>query len=181
MAPALLPGNYSWVEHTTSEAAAQGVEGAWLARLGFLLFGFAVLLLAATLLRGASWLSRALITAFGVMMIAAAAFSHRSWQNEVPFDAFEDGLHSVAATALGFAFAFAVLARSFGRPRTQLGRRWLDAAAVISSVAIPIAMTAMPAIDGLLQRAMFLAAYVWFGVEAWLADQPESQTARGAT
>ena len=39
LSPALLPENYTWVSNTTSEAAAQRVEGAWLARLGFLLFG----------------------------------------------------------------------------------------------------------------------------------------------
>ena len=39
LSPALLPENYTWVSNTTSEGAAQRVEGAWLARLGFLLFG----------------------------------------------------------------------------------------------------------------------------------------------
>ena len=46
MAPALMPAGYSWVSQTTSESAAQGLSGAWLARLGFLLFGLSVLLLA---------------------------------------------------------------------------------------------------------------------------------------
>ncbi len=32
LAPTLMPESYSWVSHTTSESAAQGV-GAWLARL----------------------------------------------------------------------------------------------------------------------------------------------------
>ena len=45
-APALMPAGYSWVSQTTSESAAQGVQGAWLARLGFLLFGLSVILLA---------------------------------------------------------------------------------------------------------------------------------------
>jgi hypothetical protein len=112
------------------------------------------------------------MAAFGVLMIATAAFSHRSWQDEVPFDAFEDGLHSVAATGLGFAFAFAVLARAFGRPKSQVWRRGLDAVAVISAAVIPIAMTLMPELDGLLQRAMFIVAYVWFGAEVWLAEEP---------
>lgn len=39
-APLLLPSSYSWVVQTTCESAAQGVEGAWLARMGFLLWGF---------------------------------------------------------------------------------------------------------------------------------------------
>jgi hypothetical protein len=46
VAPILMPTSYSWVAHTTSESAAQGVPGAWLARLGFVTFGFAVLAVA---------------------------------------------------------------------------------------------------------------------------------------
>lgn len=42
LAPVLMPTGYSWVSHTTSESAAQGVAGAWLARCGSLLFGFSV-------------------------------------------------------------------------------------------------------------------------------------------
>jgi hypothetical protein len=39
LAPLLMPPSYSWLSMTTSESAAQGVGGAWLARLGFVLFG----------------------------------------------------------------------------------------------------------------------------------------------
>jgi hypothetical protein len=45
-APALMPPSYSWISHTMSESAAQGVSGAWLARLGFLLLGLSVMALA---------------------------------------------------------------------------------------------------------------------------------------
>lgn len=43
VAPVVLDESYSWVEHTTSQAGGQGVDGAWMARLGFLLFGLAVI------------------------------------------------------------------------------------------------------------------------------------------
>jgi hypothetical protein len=46
-APKLLPADYDWIAHTTSEAAAQRVNGAWMARSGFLFFGLAVIWLAA--------------------------------------------------------------------------------------------------------------------------------------
>lgn len=72
-APLLMPEGYYWIMHTTSESAAQGTEGAWLARLGFLSFGFAVIWLSLALndtwARGAVWLH----TAFGVFMVSVAA------------------------------------------------------------------------------------------------------------
>lgn len=42
-APSQMPASYDWVQHTTSESAAQGIEGAWVARLGFMLFGLVVI------------------------------------------------------------------------------------------------------------------------------------------
>jgi hypothetical protein len=49
LAPAALPEGYSWVSNVISESAAQSLIGAWVARFGFLSFGFAVLWLASCL------------------------------------------------------------------------------------------------------------------------------------
>ena len=46
VAPLVLPDGYSWIHDGVSESAAQGIAGAWLARLGFVLFGLAVVALA---------------------------------------------------------------------------------------------------------------------------------------
>jgi hypothetical protein len=43
-------------------------------------------------------------------MFVTVAFSVRPWIEAHPFDPVEDGLHSFTATAMGFAFAFGVLA-----------------------------------------------------------------------
>lgn len=39
LAPLMMPASYSWISDSTSESGAQGIEGAWLANLGFMLFG----------------------------------------------------------------------------------------------------------------------------------------------
>jgi hypothetical protein len=165
VAPALLPETYSWVSMTTSESAAQGVPGAWLARLGFVLFGGSVVLLAA--LRGRSWGRAATIlhACFGAFMVAAAVFSTRPWDG-APYNATEDALHSVAATAMGFAFALGVLA-TLGQAwrRGDRSRWWLDAVAVAASVLLPLGMTLWPEADGILQRIMFAVAYAWYAVQ----------------
>jgi hypothetical protein len=166
VAPTLMPASYSWVAHTTSESAAQAVPGAWLARLGFLLFGLAVLAIASLAAdlwgRNAAWMH----AAFGVLMVAAAAFSARSWDTGVPFDVVEDVLHSVAATAMGFAFALGVAAVAWRMWRAGSGLRWLDITAVTASVLLPLAMVAWGQYAGALQRIIFVVAYVWYGAEA---------------
>lgn len=165
MAPLVLDESYSWIEHTTSEAAGQGVRGAWLARAGFLLFGLAVLWLAHCC--AARWrrFSMSMHVVFGACLAGVAAFSLRSWDETMPYDRTEDALHSVAATVMGFAFALGVVSVSWvwgRRPRL----RALDAAAIAASVVLPLAMLAMTEQAGALQRAMFAIAYAWYAREA---------------
>ena len=166
VAPLAMPSSYSWVAHTTSESAAQGVQGAWVARVGFVLFGLAVILLATVAAQRWGGWGRFLHTSFGLLMLAAAGFSSRPWVPGAPFDPVEDLLHSIAATAMGFAFAFGVVAVAVVRRRRD--GRWSasDAVAVGASVGVPLGMVAVPAVAGSLQRAMFLVAYLWYAAEA---------------
>lgn len=164
VAPLVLDESYSWVEHTTSQAGGQGVDGAWMARLGFVLFGLAVIWFAAR--KAGAWRqpATALHVAFGTCLLAVAAFSLRSWQAGAPFDRTEDTLHSVAATVMGFAFALGVAAARWwpGRPA---GFRVLDVVAIAASVVVPLAMAASTGYTGALQRAMFAVAYLWYARE----------------
>jgi len=172
VAPSAMPDGYSWIVHTTSESAAQNLEGAWIARLGFLTFGLAVLWLASASAtvwaRGVVWLH----LGFGVLMVSTAVFSHRPWLSGVPFDPMEDHLHSWTATLMGFAFALGVFLRLLQRwgkdQRRGPDRRGvvLDCIALLSATLIPLMMLFQPDTAGLAQRLMFLVAYTWYGVEA---------------
>lgn len=160
-APLLMPAGYSWVEHTTSESAAQGLDGAWLARIGFLAFGFAVISSALTL-RWWGAAARATHVAFGACMIAVAAFSSRPADPTLPYVELEDLLHSALATAMGFAFAIGVAIVGWRRTRSGGRPTLLDIVAVAASVAIPLAMWAWGDWPGLAQRLMFAIAFAWY-------------------
>jgi hypothetical protein len=164
-APLLLPDDYSPRSHTVSESAAQGVDGAWLARLGLLLFGLAVLWLVHAV--GRRWNLPAAIShaTFGVMLIASAVFSHRPWMAAQPVDGTEDLLHSIAATTMGFAFALGILLVMLRRAGTNHAR-WFDIVVIVASVVIPLAMSLDGEQAGLVQRIMFAIGYVWYAVEA---------------
>jgi hypothetical protein len=160
-APLLMPAAYFWISGTISESAAQGVHGAWLARVGFVLLGLSVLALAP--LNAKAWgpAATAFHWAFGAFMVAVAAFSHAN-----PFgaasDATEDMLHSMAATGMGFAFALGVVAQQIHQGRA----RAFGVVAVIASIVIPLSMTVWPGVAGVVQRIMFAIAYVWYLSEA---------------
>lgn len=167
LAPLMMPEDYSWIRHGTSESAAQHVEGAWLARLGFLTFGFAVMWQALSLRRiwgrGAVWCH----LGFGVCMAAAAAFSVRSWDERLPYDAVEDFLHSLVATVAGFAFAFGVLVVLWKRRKSQRFVRALDSLAILAATVLPIGMSLWPDRYGLMQRLLFAISYLWYAREVW--------------
>jgi len=165
-APWIMPPGYFWLTHTTSESAAQGLAGAWLARLGFLLFGLAVIWLA--VFKAPLWARTAVWfhLAFGVCMVGTAAFSHYPWLPGVPFDPVEDFLHSLTATVMGFAFALGVVVRFLQREKGDRAGRLLDVTAVAAATFLPLLMARQPEIIGLLQRLMFGVAYLWYGREA---------------
>lgn len=166
VAPLAMPEGYSWVSHAISESAAQAQLNAWVGRAGFLLFGFAVLALASLARDRWGTLGSVLLYGFGVFMLATAAFSHKPWQSDVPYDGFEDLLHSITATGMGLCFAVGVVVVTMARVRPNMATRALDLGAIAASVILPMGMVNLPAVAGALQRAMFLVAYVWFALEA---------------
>jgi hypothetical protein len=160
-APLLMPASYSVLTHSVSESAAQGVEGAWLARTGLALLGASVLMLGLRPPRHWTRWARAAHISFGVSMVATAVFSHAPWDGS-PHDRFEDFLHSAASFGVGMSFTIGVvLVALTGR---SARRRALDLVAIVAAIAIPLIM---PRIDagGLAQRTMFLIAILWYGME----------------
>lgn len=165
LAPLFMSESYSWIEHAVSASAGQGVENAWLARLGFLLLAFAVLLLAG--IAGERWgaWGRLAHRVYGMSVIAAAAFSQSHWE-DVPFDAVEDFLHSAAVFGAAFGFIVGVLIVRLRRGPDTGRIRLVDLIAVIAAMVVPIVMFNFPDVAGAVERVMFLIAYLWYGMEA---------------
>ncbi len=161
LAPLAMPDSYSWIGHTTSESAAQNVTGAWIARLGFVSMALGVM--ARAWAERAHWnqLTAIAHVGFAVCMFGAAAFSSKPWF-DAQFDATQDTLHSVAASVMGVAFALGVVSSLFDRLGRRRPVRLVDAAAVLASVLIPLAMFNLDGGAGLLQRIMFGVAFWWY-------------------
>ncbi len=73
---------------------------------------------------------------------------------------------ALAATTMGFAFAFGVAAVGWGIWRDAGRWRWRDVTAVAAAVVFPLAMVGFGGYAGLLQRPIFVVAYLWYGAEA---------------
>jgi hypothetical protein len=165
-APFVVPEGYSWLTLSVSESAAQGLQGAWLARCGFLLFGIAVIRIAMSLRtawpRGSYWAHMA----FGVCMLGTAAFSHMPWISSVPVDMTEDLLHSATASFMGFGFTMGVALRLFHKRAHHVSGTAFDLLAVAFAIAVPSATSSTDAPVGLIQRLMFCVGYLWYGMES---------------
>ena len=163
LAPVALPPSYSWVELGLSEAAGQGVAGAWVARTGFVVFGLSVLGIGVLSHRSWRAVATGLHGGFAVGMILVAVFSHAPWEAGVPFVELEDRLHSVFASVVGFSFIAGVAATfALSRPRG----RWAalgDVAALMVAITVPLLMST--SVWGVLQRLMFLTAAAWYAAE----------------
>lgn len=160
--PVLSPPEFSWQRHTTSEQAGQHVPGAWIMRAGFVAYGLATCVAA---LR--DWATRPLVRAalalFGLGLVGAAVWSNAPIVAGLPADPHEDFLHSIASGLVGAAFAFACGARIFapGGSRSDV----LAWAGLVISIAIPLAMVALPDARGAMQRAMFVFSFVFVARE----------------
>ena len=160
-----MPESYDWVAQTTSESAAQGVANAWIARTGFVVMGFAVIVLAP--LAGRRWglWGRLTFRTYGVSMVLTAVFSNKPWE-AIAYVEFEDALHSWASSIVGFTFIAGVLVVMLRRPISDRTGRMFDWTAIAAAVGITFAIFVFSDVAGVSQRVMFLIAYVWFGSEA---------------
>ncbi len=169
LAPLVMPESYSWVEHGTSESAAQTIDGAWVARLGFILYGLAVLWLVR--LRSHAWgpLGTVLHLGFGASMFGVAAFATKPWEEGVPYVVSEDLLHGIFSGAVGFSFIAGVTTVLVVRRHRTLRSASPDLAALGVAAVVPLMMSS--GIWGVLQRVMFFTAGAWYLREAWIGTQ----------
>ncbi len=164
-----MPDGYSWRFHSVSESAAQRQHNGWIARLSFLCFGAAVLLLSLCMRGRWPRLTYWGNLVFAASMLGAAAFSHAPWVPGEAADPFEDVLHSVFASGMGLVFCLGVAARFVHRgPRAHIGRS-LDILALAVATLLPLVLASAATFGGLAQRVMFAVAYAWFGREALIA------------
>jgi hypothetical protein len=160
--PLASPPEFSWLRHSTSEQAAQHLQGAWIMRAGFAAFGLGTAG-AAVLQAGERGLVHAALVVFGLGMVAAAIWSNAPILPDVPAEMREDRAHSVASSVVGAAFAVACAARLYGP-----GGNRRDALAWIglgASVILPLVMAEVADIRGVAQRLMFAISFVFIARE----------------
>lgn len=164
VAPLLLGPDYDPVRRSISESAAQQTAGAWLGRLGLFLSGLGVL--GVTLLRASAWraVPTVAIALFGTFWMLTAVFSTASWRPGTAIDSSESTVHSMLASAMA-VIVVGTLVIGLRRSRDDYPTPTWRTATLLFAVAatvLPLGAAVFPEIGGILQRLMFLIAYLWF-------------------
>lgn len=165
VAPLVVDGSYSVVEHTLSEAGGQGVSGAWALRAGLVLASGSVLAMTVTS-PAAVWepSARWALRVYTLALLMLAAFPTTSWegagQNEMV-----GTIHTASGVTGGLAFIIGVLVVSKSRPATETRAKVLDWTVIAAVALIPQAILISTA-DGLLQRLMVALGYLWLFAES---------------
>jgi hypothetical membrane protein len=151
------PG-YSVAANVISELAAQNTAGNVFMAAGFVLLGLAIVA------DGLAHRRPPLLPfiAFGLCFGAAGVLGHRPITPGVDFVPWVDSAHSLLATLSGISLTvgFAWQSRVAPGPRQRL----VAAALAVLCVALPLLMLAVPAWQGLIQRAMYSAVFAWLWV-----------------
>lgn len=165
IAPAFLTDGYSFVSHSISESAAQGLPTGWIARTALILSGLAVL--GTVWVRRSQWSVTTTLSfcAFGALWIVTGFFSTRSWVTTAPFDALHHAIHSVAASSMAI-LVLGALALAFTRQPLAKVDRLLAGALAFVATFLPLATLLIPDLGGIFQRLMFFFTYFWFTREA---------------
>lgn len=181
LAPRFVADSYSVFEHTLSESGGQGVEWAWVFRVGVLLTTVAVLLLTSS--ARSSWprRGRMWMRVYALALVFLVLLPESPWVGPTP-DETVASLHTFAGASGAVAFILGVAAISAARTGAPLITRAYDWLVIAALVVIPQLMLLAVEYDGLLQRLMVLLGYIWLITESSrLAKQaPSSRLTRPA-
>jgi hypothetical protein len=149
---------YSVVRNVVSELGAQHTPNSLVMVAGFLALGGGIV---ADGLRNFQRMAVPFI-AFGVFMGLAGLFAHKPLDPSVPFTEALHAAHSVLASLAGVSVTVGLI--WYG---VRVGRSWRRTVALALAalcVALPLAMLAFPAYQGLIQRVMYLLIFAWVWV-----------------
>ncbi|WP_286830869.1 MULTISPECIES: DUF998 domain-containing protein [Kordiimonas] len=171
VAPFFMAGDYSNIHNAVSELGAQNTSNSWVMNLGFVLFGIGVGVDASMRLKSAPIVGAAFLI-YGIAMVLVGIFSHKPIDPLLPYDAFEDDLHSLFATVVGTTFSVGTLSQAFCE--RAMARRTACVAAALSAVILPLCMLQFPDVQGVPQRFMFVISFFW--LVGFLPEKPPGKT-----
>ena len=146
---------YSVVRNLISELGAQHTANSMIMVAGFLALGLGLVA------DGVRRFQRMALPfmAFGAFMALAGLFAHKPLDPAVQVDEAAHAMHGLLASLAGISITVGLVWYAIRTSGTW--RRWVALALGGLCVALPLAMLALPAWQGLIQRVMYLLVFAW--------------------
>lgn len=152
---------YSIANHTTSQLGAQKTPNAWIMNSVFVLMGLISIYAGWNHYEG-FWLQKILLVIFGISLAMTAFFGHAPINPELSFNAQDDKIHSLFASATGMSFT--ILAISTGIIKTNKSEMILPiVVGILASVlsAMMFKIEGLSDFKGIWQRMIFIISFGW--------------------
>lgn len=149
---------YSILKNTTSQLGAQNTVNAWMMNTVFILVGISCLLEAWMNVKGFP-LQKLLLIIFGLGLFLIGIFRHAPITEGLPYNAWEDRLHSVFATVVGISFTFYAVSSAF--IEKAIKHRVMDLIVGFTATILSMLMFSIPDYSGVWQRAIFIVSFSW--------------------
>ncbi|MGB7861311.1 MAG: DUF998 domain-containing protein [Acidimicrobiia bacterium] len=163
VAPWFVPDTYSVVAHTLSESGGQGVDGAWVFRLGLIFAASAVVTITSTARAVWSPTARWWMNTYAFGVVLLAIFPESPF-DPGPYNEMVQTLHTASGAIAAIAFILGIATVSISRPHRETWTRAFDWIVIAAVAVIPQVMLVVT-YPGALQRAMVFLGYVWLLIE----------------
>lgn len=149
---------YSILRNTTSHLGAQEAPNAWIMNAVFVLLGISCIWRGLSAFRRYPF-QQVVLLIFGLSMIATGVFQHKPIVSGIPFNAFEDQLHSVFASVVGFSFT--LFSASLIWIESERRRKIQAFSMALFAVLLSLLIFNVAEYAGIWQRVMFAASFGW--------------------
>lgn len=149
---------YSILRNTTSHLGAQGAPNAWIMNTVFILLGTTCMWKGVPAFRRYPFQQVVLIF-FGLSLVATGFFQHKPIVAGIPFNAFEDQMHSLFASVVGFSFT--VFAMSLIWIESERNRKLQAFGMALLAMILSILIFNLSDYAGIWQRVMFASSFGW--------------------
>lgn len=149
---------YLLFKNTTSHLGAQNTPNAWIMNTTFCLLGIATMIEGWIHLKK-YYFQKIIIFIFGIGLIFTGFFHHAPIIEDIPYSIFEDQMHSIFATIVGFSFTLFAISVAFIEKETL--NRIIAFLIGIVATGLSILMFYVPDYAGLWQRLIFNFSFAW--------------------
>jgi len=149
---------YSIIKNTTSHLGAQNTPNAWIMNVAFIIIGISCVL-EAWLHLGRFSFHKIILCVFGLSLMLTGIFHHRPIIEGVDFNHFEDKLHSVFASIVGFSFTIFAVSSAF--IEKVIKHRIIDISVGFIATMLSMLILYLPDYSGIWQRLIFIISFIW--------------------